>query len=315
MNNYYFNCDLGDTIYSLIILKHFGKGGFYYGPSHSSATTSHNTKENLLKSLLEYQNYVTSFGFTEEILWRNDYDANVAIKDVSLRIKSVHFNKTENDCLFINKSPNLFWQPSGIEMTYIPLIEIIAERFLINEQIYKQKWVNLPNIKSHNKDVIINRTFRYNKSIDLYIDIIKKNGENKCGFIGTKQEYEKFCFDSKTKIEHIITKDLFEAAIAIQSSKLFVGNQSSCMALAESIKHNTIQEVCTDNPNCLFTYRDNFHGMIPGWIFGFYESKYISISKKDFNECGIKIQMDTCYDGIEKISFNNKNYEIRRVEI
>lgn len=314
MHNYYLNCDLGDTIYSLIILKNFGGGGFYYGPSHSSATTSHSTKESLLKRLFEHQEYVTSFGFTEQLLWRNDYSEDIPLKQISLKPKNIYFNKSNNHQPTIDLSPNLFWKPSGIEMTYVPLIEAITKRFLINEQIYKEKWINLPNIKSHDKDVIINRTFRYTKNIDLYIDIIKKNGENNCGFIGKREEYEKFCFDSRSKIEHIITKDLFEAGIAIQSSKLFVGNQSSCMAIAESIKHNTLQEVCIDNPNCLFHYRDNFHGILPGWIFG-HSDKFISISKKDFNECGIKIKLDTWYDEPETVTINNKSYQIRSVDI
>ena len=58
MNNYYINCDLGDTIYSLLIVKYLGGGGFYHGPSHESAITSYKIKENLLQELLYNQNYI-----------------------------------------------------------------------------------------------------------------------------------------------------------------------------------------------------------------------------------------------------------------
>lgn len=315
MHNYYFNCDLGDTIYSLIILKYFGGGGYFYGPSHSSASTHYTKKAESLKSLLEYQEYVTSFGFTDKLLWRDDYPPDIIFKDISLDIKDLYFNKLNTSIEKIDKSPNLFWTASGLEMVSIPLIQIISQRFLIDENVYKEKWINLPNVRIHDKDIIINRTFRYNQNVDLYIDIIKKNGENKCGFIGTEQEYEKFCFDTKLNIEHIKTKDLFQAGIAIKNSKVFVGNQSSCMAIAESIKHNTIQEVYINNPNCLFSYRNNFYGVLPGRLFGFPEKKHIAISKSDFNECGIKIERDTWYDEPERISFNNNSYEIRGIEI
>ena len=42
-----------------------------------------------------------------------------------------------------------------------------------------------------------------------------------------------FC-DTIAKVDTIETKDLYDVAIAIDDSEMFVGNQSCCLAIAES---------------------------------------------------------------------------------
>jgi hypothetical protein len=316
MNNYYINCDLGDTIYSLLIVKTLGGGGFYYGPSHPSATTSHKVKNKLLEDLLYNQEYIYSFGYTDKMFWRDLHNDRIAIKEERVLPKKIFFDKKNIfERNIINKIPNLFWTPSGPEMLYMPLIYSISERFSVDKHLYKEPWIEVPNKYMHDKKIIINRTSRYNNDLQFYVDIINKNEAKNCGFIGTEKEYNSFIEQTSLKIDHVITKDLLEAAIAIKNSRIFVGNQSSCMALAEALKHTTFQEVSLSVPNCLFTHRNNFYGVVCGKQIGFPEEKYVCFGNEDFEGCGIKVFLDTWYDTPPAFTINNNRYQIRSIEI
>ena len=79
-------------------------------------------------------------------------------------------------------------------------------------------------------------------------------------FVGTPDEHRVFCATCGA-IDHVVTKDLFEAAQVIQGCDLFVGNQSCCFWIAESMKKRIVLEVWPNGPNCLVPRPDS----IAGW--------------------------------------------------
>lgn len=78
-------------------------------------------------------------------------------------------------------------------------------------------------------------------------------------FIGLEGEWRTFCAQFGV-VEYLRTTDLYDAARAISGSQLFLGNQSSCNAICEGLKHPSVLETCptsmdcwTNRPNCTYS--------------------------------------------------------------
>lgn len=102
---------------------------------------------------------------------------------------------------------------------------------------------NLFNFPKYN--VVINRTIRYLNEDFPWKNLLENEYKDYSNcFIGHKNEYNIFMnkFHFKRKIDFLETKDLLEAAWVIKQSDIFIGNCSSPYAIAEGMKHKTIQE-------------------------------------------------------------------------
>ena len=94
-------------------------------------------------------------------------------------------------------------------------------------------------------DVVCSRTSRYNNPNINYNSILNDYKNMKICFIGYKCEYDNFIskIDASYKIDYVFTKDLYEAAKIINSSKFFIGNQNPCFSIAQTMRKNIILEV------------------------------------------------------------------------
>ena len=109
-------------------------------------------------------------------------------------------------------------------------------------------WLDSINIeKQELSNIIINRTRRYVGNLD-YREIVN-SFKDSITFIGMKDEYEVFVRDFGD-VRYYKPIDLLEAAKIIRGSKMFIGNQSVCYAIAEGLKHPRLLEVSPDCPNC-----------------------------------------------------------------
>jgi len=107
-------------------------------------------------------------------------------------------------------------------------------------------------------DIIINRTERYNNPNFPWQHLLNTEykDQTKC-FVGLKHEYDLFQSTYQIKnLDYIATDNLLQVAYLINKSELFIGNCSSPYAIAETMKHKTIQESCTWCLSCLYP-RDN----------------------------------------------------------
>lgn len=320
------NADLGDIIYSLILHKALAKDneevGYYYGTSHPTATTHHSKKKDALYRLLEYQPYISSFGYCDYLAWVDHHNSSYNLR---VDIHDIHFNKTKNEPKHIDFVPNLFWDPFLVaneesykdEFKHVPLIELIRRRFNLEHSDYRDPWLFAPDIKMHDKKLIFNRTGRYFGTgaadiADFYKKLIDNVGAKNCGFVGFEEEYKTFC-EAFGKIDHIKTKDLLDVACAIKNSEMFIGNQSSCMAIAEAMNHNTIQEVSWRVPNCIFDYRFNFFGVLSTKNSNL-DADFVAISKinKDYDY----VKFCNYYDDLEKelrFDLGNQTFKLKKV--
>ena len=89
--------------------------------------------------------------------------------------------------------------------------------------------------------------------------LIEKLGKNNFIFLGLPSEYEYFCKQITEGVEYLRTSNLLQAARAINTTSLYIGNQSCLLAIAEALKIETICEGCCRVPNCNFSmFRNNF---------------------------------------------------------
>ena len=125
--------------------------------------------------------------------------------------------------------------------------ENLAERQMkyleVPLHLINEPWLEVPKkrIASH----VVNRTTRYHGHFpieDLGPDAV---------FIGTEKEWKIFCIEFRP-IPYYHTKDFLEAAMVIAGADLFLGNQSSCYAICEGLKQNSVLEVFLGSPNCCF---------------------------------------------------------------
>lgn len=72
-----------------------------------------------------------------------------------------------------------------------------------------------------------------------------------CVFIGLQYEREIFEKEFGTKVDHLPTTNFLEVAVAIQSSKLFIGNQSCPCWIAMAMGHPLVQETMDKAPDSM----------------------------------------------------------------
>ncbi len=74
---------------------------------------------------------------------------------------------------------------------------------------------------------------------------------NKLLFVGLKHEWREF-IGHHGYVEYVPTANMLEVAQLIAGSDLFIGNQSCANAIAEGLKHNSIQETHLEYPDCVY---------------------------------------------------------------
>ena len=81
-------------------------------------------------------------------------------------------------------------------------------------------------------------------------------------FIGLPEEHERLRRTFGIDLEFIRTATLLDAAVLIKGCRLFIGSQSSCLAIAIGLGKSVVVESSEDYPNCLFLGRGSrFHGV------------------------------------------------------
>jgi hypothetical protein len=97
--------------------------------------------------------------------------------------------------------------------------------------------------------ILVNRTERYNNALISY-NFLKKYKSHVL-FVGLENEWEIFCKQNKVDIPILYVDDYREIAIALDSCRFYIGNQSSIFQLAEGLKVSRVLEVCRDIPNVI----------------------------------------------------------------
>jgi len=98
--------------------------------------------------------------------------------------------------------------------------------------------------------VVINRSPRYQNDFFPWLEIVRHYGESLV-FIGMPHEHEEFQ-NTFGRVPYLFTDNMLEVSQVIAGSDLFIGNQSSCMTIAEGLKHPRILEGSINIPDCIY---------------------------------------------------------------
>lgn len=126
--------------------------------------------------------------------------------------------------------------------------------FIDDEKLTFKPWIKGIK-KQHVADVIIHRSPRYRNPDFPWKSVIEKYS-GRIAFVGLEFEHQEFCRRFRCNMPYQRTLDFLEVAQIIAGSKLFIGNQSCPYAIAEGMKHNTIQETFSYSPDCIFKRRN-----------------------------------------------------------
>lgn len=222
--------DMGDVIYSLATMKALGGGVLFVSPDNKHPfprpTRMQPTQEwadNFL-GLVRDQEYVWAAAYTEAMPPNVDVD--------------------------LNRHRELYRVPG--KEKWATLFRLHLNAFGVDYPENKP-WLTVSHpVCVPGKKIVVNRTMRYRNDDFPWVELIKLYGHLMV-FVGTQEEHLNFngLAVPHYNIPHLPTNTLTDAARLIAGSKVFIGNQSACMAVALGLNKPAIQEVWRGNPNCI----------------------------------------------------------------
>ena len=127
----------------------------------------------------------------------------------------------------------------------------IQSNWVIGRGIPYRPWLTAGVDKASCGRVLVHRSPRYHNPCFCWETVIKKLGSRALS-ICFPDEHLALEEVAGAKIERIQLRDYLHLAELINGSLLFVGNQSSPMAVATGLGHPAIQETCLWIPDCIY---------------------------------------------------------------
>lgn len=224
--------DLGDIIYSLPVLKTLGGGVLFLSPDcrhpypRAPRVSLNHPLANLLTPFLEMQPYVWQSKFTSDLPHSTDVDLN-AFRDYYRDHK-----------------------PNEVKSLFRMHLDTYGLDFPED-----QPWLSVDAVtRVPGRPIVVNRTPRYRNLHFPWLGLIRRYGEKMVfvGLEGEAEEFHRLAAAAGCKIPWLKTPDLASLARVIDGAAVFIGNQSTPMALALGLGKNVIQECWQGNANCLF---------------------------------------------------------------
>jgi hypothetical protein len=128
-----------------------------------------------------------------------------------------------------------------------------------------EPWLTVsPSARARGR-VVCHRSPRYQNPYFRW-DLLGEALGTKMLFVGLPHEAEALRRETGVEAEYVETRDYLELAELIAGADLFIGNQSSPMALAIGLGVPFIQELCMWTPDCVYPRRQGYYcydGEIP----------------------------------------------------
>ena len=220
--------DLGDVIYALPTVRAFGGGtihlvnqnvGQLHGMSRERAM--------ILAPLLMAQPYVHAV--------RYDLPTEGEWKQGGVNLNAFRF--------------------SGQDFFRQHLADCVARTFGLPGGIAEEPWLTVQPCQWG--PVFFARSARYHNPNFPWRKVIEKYGQH-ARFVGTPAEHVAFNTEFEASVPYLATDNLETLAAVLNMARLFVGNQSAPLAIAEGLGINILCEECPACPNCHLN-RHNFY--------------------------------------------------------
>lgn len=221
---YALNGAVGDIIYGCAAIKAAGGGHLFIfdWPHRTGAWPMTLERFEQFRRLLEFQPYIES-------------------------LRYITYRREHNLCGFRD------WRGNGWKTIADQHLDTLG----LSWQHRSTPWLRVDESRSL-KPVIFHRSLHFNNPDFPWQRVYDKYSKDAV-FVGWDNEHEVFSRDFGP-IEHVKTADLLEVARLIAGSRLFIGNQSACFAVAEGLKANAILEVDPKYPDCLYSRINVLHG-------------------------------------------------------
>jgi hypothetical protein len=242
---------LGDLIYSLPLVKHFGGGEFYlhlnqvdwigrhyYGSSPDPFHRGRMTPEDLefMRSFMESQPYITRF---------DALDSDTEITHNLDRFRTA----------FVN-------HPGNYVDIYSQTFGILDTRQ--QETLRNQPWLTVSDpVHVPDRPYVVNRTARWcpGDTGPVWAAWRAEGADRHSVFVGLESEYRAFCQATGWELPHYPTPTLLDLARVIAGAEQYIGNQSAGLALAIGLGVPYACESRRDLPlernECYFPHRPN----------------------------------------------------------
>ena len=222
--------DAGDIIYALAAMKAMGGGVMFISPDcrfpyprqPNMCQSMGNGNVDPLVPLLRQQEYVWDCRFTQSMPASTDVDFN-AFRD-----------------FYRQHRPENFFSLFRLQLLACGV-----------DYPESDTWLTIDgSIITPGKKIIVNRTARFHNERFQWSGLIAQHG-HQMEFVGLETEYVEFCkLQPAIRIPWHRTSNFLELAKVINGSSVFIGNQSSALAIALGLGKNVIVEEWVSNPNC-----------------------------------------------------------------
>lgn len=259
MKNFSHFGTFGDTIYSLCVVKLLGGGNMYIklnyldyfckeilGWTDAGPGAGRYTQEDydMLAPLLEAQDYIHNVDIYKDQSIDVDFENHYRFHLMGGRWRG---NQTE--CYALTQNLNIHDEE-------------------ISNALIKLPWLHNAEPISLPQKICVNRTARHHhgemgESRKVYNTFIKEKLCENGFFVGTEEEHSDFCEEFKCKMKYQKTSDLLELARYINGCELFLGNQSSPLAIAIGLGKNLRYEIRKDYQS---EYMTSPHGHGDVWF-------------------------------------------------
>ena len=239
MNKYKHSGTMGDLIYSLPVVKHFGGGEFYLhlnqvdwigqhyynstpAPFHRGRMTQEDYE--FMKTFMEAQDYISQF-------------------------ETLDPSRTEITHNLDRFRPAFVHHPGNYVDIYCQTFGLLDTR--LQQELRNQPWLTVPEPRPiKDRPYVINRTARWlpTDTKDTWDHWRLEGVEQQSVFVGLPQEYDEFRQFSGWDIPHEPTPSLLDMAQVIAGAAQFVGNQSVALSLAIGLGVDWVCEARKDLP-------------------------------------------------------------------
>ena len=224
---------VGDLIYSLPVVKHFGGGDFYLhlnqldwiGQHYYGAAPNPFHQGRLTERDFEYM---------QDFMLAQEYIGDFKILDP--KTDAITHNLDKFRVPFVGHPGNY--------------VDIYADCFNIidRDTLRNTAWLTVPKSNPVAR-CVVNRTQRWkaDPAPDKWKELVAQyNGQ--VVFVGLPDEHEKFEKEIGCSIPYYPTNTMLELASVVAGAELFLGNQSQCLALAVGLGKEFYCELRRDLP-------------------------------------------------------------------
>jgi hypothetical protein len=253
-NSFKHSGTLGDLIYSLPVVKHYGGGDFYlhmhqidylsqtfYGvPAPAFHAGRMNQKDfEFIRTFMEAQSYISKFA------------------PLDVKTTEITHNLDKFRPLFIKHPGNY--------------VDVYAMAFgimdvLTHTKLRQTPWIDVPTPISLEKDIVINRTLRWipPKLSSVWKDWEQQGVPDRAVFLGLPEEHAAFNQATGWNVAYQPVNDLLHMAQLIAGAGVFIGNQSVALSLAIGMGHNDIwcegrRDLPIERNECYFKEQHGLH--------------------------------------------------------